>query len=101
MTTRYYLNPDGSLRPVEEPGRCNAYWEAYRKGDLSRADLHLSLDSDGEVICPTCYDWLERCDEISRISHSDFALDLFVASKTETLPVQPGFIITRIANRPL
>lgn len=66
MITRFYLNPDNSLREVHEAGRCSTYWWLYRRfvadssEDNQRAlGVHIS-------ICPECQAWIERCDEASQ-----------------------------------
>lgn len=77
--TRYYLNPDGSLRAVESPGRCARYWELWSRreaidrailerpgaDDLARlreqreeAELRISAHLD---VCERCQAWLEEC----------------------------------------
>lgn len=81
MTTRFFLLPDGSLDPVEEPGRCRRYWELWvrrekansalrdqmmgsRRERLSEecSDADLAINAHLEA-CGICRAWLARCEE--------------------------------------
>lgn len=88
--TVYFLNPDGSLRPVEQPGRCGRYWELYlirenlahriaaetnlaQKAALTeRYDLECHAARGHIEICPTCNAWLAAIEESQAAAPIEF-----------------------------
>lgn len=67
--TRYFLNPDGSLRPVEAPGHCVTYWRlreqalaAWTDAGVRETQIKLRLH---ERRCPHCSQYYADCERYS------------------------------------
>lgn len=88
---RYFLTPAGDLCWVEEPGRCDRYWELWqRRAQLAvqlaqrpdeprlsqlnekHADAEMAVSAHLEI-CVACQAWMDTCRQ------TVFSLDLVQA----------------------
>ncbi len=65
--TRYFLHPDCSLRAVEEPGRCDTYWQMRSQSIQTRdkagqqeMQIKIKLHEQGCEFCGSYYAESER-----------------------------------------
>lgn len=79
----YYLNPDGTLRAVEHPGRCAAMLDLLAQHRALSVQIHPELDPKKStglktrlatlaermtthgLVCQQCAAWFEECERHS------------------------------------